>query len=260
MSATKSTPWIVGTALVSFAILAISWFLAISPVLATAADSRAQSQQQQDQNAVLAQKNTKLAEQFTHLDEYKATIATIRVQIPLQAEETAINRELAGIAVTSGVTLTDVNVTVPQPFVPVAGKVAAAPAAVPGAATPAGATGTAANPASAGSGAPAGFYAIPMSITLVGTYDQATAFLASFQTGTQRLFLATSINAVTQQAAGASAGRPALAAGDLEMTVAGYAYVLLGSGDATAQKPAATAVAPVLPVPSGQRNFFQPLF
>jgi len=260
MGTNRSTPWIVAAAFASLVILALSWLLAVSPELAAADDSRSQAADQRSQNAILQAKLAKLADEFTHLDEYKATLATLRQQVPEQADLTAINRGLASLAATSGVTITAINATTPIDFSPVQTSGAATPAPTTGAAGAA-ANGTAGSSATTSTPAASattvkGFYAVPLSITLVGTYDQTTAFLSSFQTGSGRIFLATGIAAASQQAAGASAGRPAVAAGDLSLTITGYAYVLLGSTSATAT-PAPSTTEPTLPAPSGQKNPFQ---
>jgi Tfp pilus assembly protein PilO len=251
MGATKSTPWIVGAALVSIVILAMSWLLAISPSMAAADESRNQAALQQDKNVVLKRQIATLAEQFTHLEEYKTSLAAIRAQIPQQSDLTAVNTELQGLAASAGATLTTITVSTPISFSP-----AGAPAAAAAPATGSDPTGTAtaapaATPATAT--VPAGVYAIPITIVLVGTYDAATAFLSSFQTGATRIYLATSIEATSQEASGASNGRPPLSKGDLELSITAYAYVMLGSAPAVATDPSA---ATVLPAPSGQRNPF----
>jgi Tfp pilus assembly protein PilO len=246
MGATKSTPWIVGAALVSVVILALGWFLAISPAMATADESRSQAEQQRVSNDQLRTQIATLTQQFTHLDEYKANLATIQIQIPQQTDLTAINTELQGLAAGAGVTLTTVSVSTTQQFAPVGvAAVAAAPSAAvaPGAAEPAPAAPT----------VPKGIYVIPVSLTAVGSYDKTVALLTSLQAGSTRLYLITGINAISQVAAGATGGRPAVSKGDLETTVTAYAYVLLGTPAAAASVP---ATPPVLPVPSGQKNPF----
>lgn len=253
MGANRPTPWIVGAAFGSLAILALSWLLAISPTLSAAADSRSQAADARARNSVLQLQITKLAEQFTHLDEYKANLAALREQVPEQTDLTAINKGLSALASASGVTLTAVNPTGPMAFSPVQPSGTAAPA--PATAGSAG-TATTGTPAASAPSAPKGFYAVPLSITMVGTYDQTMTFLSSFQTGPGRIFLATAINAAAQQPGGASGGRPAVVAGDLELTVTGYAYVMLASSAApTATTPPTTP--PALPAPSGQKNPFQ---
>ena len=254
MDATKSTPWIVGAGFASVAILALGWMFAISPMMASAADARSQAVQERTSNDALTVQLTKLADQFAHLDTYKADLAALRLQIPEQVDPAGLNSELAGLAQTAGVTLTVLSVGAAVPFAPAAAVAAPAVAAAPAAAaTPATAS---AKPGVAAPAATAAFYTVPVSLDLLGTYDQVTAFLSSFQTTSQRLFLATGVNAVSQKATGATGGRPALADGDLDLTVTGFAYVMPTA--AAAPAPAGTT-APKLPEPSGQKNPFQPV-
>jgi Tfp pilus assembly protein PilO len=261
MGTGRSAPWVIAATFGSLVILALGWFLAISPTLSAAADSRTQAEDESSRNSVLQLQITKLAQQFTHLDEYKANLAALREQIPEQSDLTSINAGMSALASSSGVTITSVNPTTPVAFsVAQSAGTTAKPATTDSAgSTAAGTTGAAgATAGTTTSTVPKGFYAVPLSITIVGTYDQATAFLSSFQTGPGRIFLATAINAVGQQPGGAAGGRPALAAGDLELTITGYAYVMVPSVAA----PAATtppSTAPTLPTPSGQKNPFQPI-
>jgi len=265
MGSTKSAPWFVAATLASVVILALSWFFAISPAMTVAAEARSQAAQESDLNDLLQLQIATLADQFAHLDEYKADLAALRVQVPAEADLSELNRELQALATSTGVTLTAVQQSVPAAFVPaVAVPAAVAPTTTDGGTTeaagtdaPAGAV-AAADPAPAAV-APVGFYAVPVSVTLVGSYEQASAFLSSFQTGSQRLFLAASITALAQEETGATNGRPALAAGDLELTVTGFAYVLQGSAAAVPEAPAEETAPPALPEPSDQRNPFQPI-
>lgn len=261
MGANKSVPWILAAAFGSVIILALSWLFAISPTMTAAADSSSQADDARSHNVVLQQQISKLADEFTHLDEYKATLATLHSQIPEQVDLTAINRGLQNTAVASGVTITAVNVSSPTEFVPVSAAAAAAPTAGASAAPTASSTSTAGSSgttSAAASPGVAGFYAVPVSVILVGTFDQATAYLTALQTGEGRIFLAASINATAQQATGASGGRPPLAAGDLELTITGYTYVISGTRPTAAQA-TTPATPPTLPVPSGQKNPFAPI-
>jgi Tfp pilus assembly protein PilO len=252
--------WIGGTAFVAVLLLVAAWFLVISPVTARAAEDQMAADSQHEQNDLMELEIAKLAEQFTQLDTFRARLAELRLQMPVTGDGASISRELESLAAAAGVTITALAPSVPQVFVP-----AVAPDATTDAAAPA------AEPADAGQGADAegvdgtagasadpvgiaGFYAIPISLTSVGSYESSVAFLRSVQVDASRLYLVSSINAVTQDAAGASAGRPATNAGDVEITMTGFAYILT---DASMPVPDLTEVAP-LPVPSGETNPFQP--
>ncbi|MGV8967942.1 MAG: hypothetical protein ACOH2F_16915 [Cellulomonas sp.] len=260
MNIHKASFWVIMSALASVVIVALAWVLAISPTLATTEAARVQAEEQRNSNDLLQLQLVKLADQFTHLDEYKADLASMRLQIPAGADLSALNTELRSLADSTGVTLSEITPSPPMAFVPVVAApavVAAAPVTEAGTAAPAEGTAAAAAPAAAPSTAPAGMYAIQLSLTASGTYDQAMAFLSSFQTGSQRLFLVMTVNATaTTSATGAAAGLPPMNPGDLTLSVTGLAYVL-DSGAAPVVEPPVDPTAPlVLPEPSGQKNPF----
>ena len=238
-----------------FVILAAGWFLAISPTMASADASRAQTAVERAHNDLLKQQNATLKEQFTHLEEYKAQLAALRVQLPAHADLSALNSELQALVASAGLTTTTFGATTAQAFAPVA----AAAAPVADAAAPA-ATGTGAAAAGAAAPAPAtsypGFFAIPLTMTVLGTYDATLKFLDSLQTTSSRLYLVGSITATSQQDGGSSPGKPATSKGDLETTINGFTYVLQ-DGSAAVEAPAATPSP--LPVPSTQKNPFVPV-
>jgi len=103
-------------------------------------------------------------------------------------------------------------------------------------------------------------YAIQLSLTASGTYDQAMAFLSSFQTGSERLLLVMTVNATaTTTATGATGGLPPMNPGDLTLTVTGLAYVLNSGVAPVVEAPVDPAAPLVLPEPSGQKNPFLPV-
>jgi len=267
MSGAKRSTWVGGTVFVALLIMAASYFLAVSPTLATASDTRARVQATEQSNQVLQVKLTKLKADFAKWPEYKAELAAIRVQIPTTADLSGYLRQLDAVAVAHSVTFTDVTPSTPQSVVP-AVAVAAAPAATP-AATPT-ATATAEALPEAPSGVPAaeaapaaaakidGFAAIQLVLTVVGTYDNAVAFLNDVQNATPRLFLVTALAGKSQPKADATGGRPATAIGDVELTVTGFAYALTDPSAVPATA-APAAAAPALPGAVAGKNPLIPL-
>lgn len=266
MNPHKASFWVVMSALASVVIIALTWVLAISPTLATTDEARVQAEEQRNSNDLLERQLVKLADQFTHLDEYKTDLASMQLQIPAAANLSALNTELRSLADSTGVTLSEISPTPPMPFVPVVAApvvAVAPPVAEAGTAAPAEGTAAGAAPvaevaapvAEVAPTAPAGMYAIQLTLTASGTYEQTMAFLSSFQTGSQRLFLVMTVNATaTTTATEATGGLPPMNPGDLTLTVTGLAYVL-DSGVA----PVAPVDPPaplVLPEPSGQKNPF----
>ncbi len=252
--------WVGGTVVVAVLLLAAAWLLLVSPVLAGAAEDSAQSVQQRDQNDLLQIEITKLTEQSTHLAEYQAELATLRLQMPTTGDGASISRELQSLATTAGVTIVSVAPSVPEAFVPPATATTTATTDSAAAETATDGTGEVAStdaPAAATPAGVSGLYVIPITLTSVGSYDSSVAFLRAVQTQASRLYLVSSINALTQDDEGASGGRPATVKGDIELTMTGYAYVLLDSA-ATVEDPAADD-AVTLPTPTDQQNPFTPV-
>ncbi|PVU81097.1 hypothetical protein DDP54_17205 [Cellulomonas sp. WB94] len=265
MGGAKRSTWIGGTVFVALVIMVATYFLAVSPTLATASETRAEVESTQQSNELLQRKITQLAADFAKLPEYKADLAAVRVQIPVGADLSGYLRQLDAIAVAHSVTLTSVNPSVAEMVVPVVSAAAAAavPTPAPTAeATAADATGTDATSATAAApvanAGPTGFAAIPFTMTVVGTYDNGLAFLSDLQNATPRLFLVTGLTGTSQAQIVAGGGRPATAIGDIELAVTGFTYVLT---DPTAiQAPADPAAAvPALPGAVAGKNPLIPL-
>lgn len=259
MSGSKAGPWITGTVLGAIVILVAAWFLGISPQLTAASEAKEQARAQQDANAVLEAKIATLAEQFTHIEEYRAELAASRVQIPTGLDLAAYQRELNLIASAHSVVITNLTFAGSQAVVPPAAEAAAA--AEDGAATdteqPAEGD-AAATPEPAEPAGVAGFYQVPVTMEVLGTYPNVAAFLEGVQSGTQRLMLVSGLTGTGQQQAEAGGGRPATAPGDLSLVVTGSLFVLQ---DQTAVPPVVDPAAPkpALPVPPADKNPLVPL-
>lgn len=264
MAAKKGT-WIGGTLFLATVIGAATWFGAVHPTLSAAASLRAQTDQVNQSNTVLQTKVKKLAADFQNLPQYKQQLEALRVQVPTTAQLTDYLRQVQQIATARSVTVTNIAPGAPQIF-----TVAAAPAAVPtpvptsgAGATPSAtptaavdASGTGAVPAPAAAAAspvPAGMADIPVSMTVLGSYDNTLAFLSDLQTATPRLFLVGGIRATAQKDAAAGGGKPATHVGDQELVITGMLYVLPDAA-AVASAPAPTPTAPALPAPVPGKN------
>lgn len=273
MGGSKSSMWVIGTVLTSLAVLAAAWFLGVSPRLDSAAAMTLQAESEESRADQLDIQLAALKVDYDNLDEVRAELDALQLQVPQDTELADLVREIDALGAQSQVTITDVSpspatAVLPTTPTPTDGT-AAAPAAAPpaeGAATPPAEGETAAAPADGtsapaeGTATPQGFYAVPLSITVIGGYDNAMDFVKRLQTGSGRLVLVTTLSATSQDEEGASGGRPATHPGDLEIVVAAYAWVLADM-DATAptETPTETPTEPApLPVPSGQRNPFAP--
>jgi len=249
MGGAKRSSWIGGAVFIGLIMLAATYFLAVSPTLATASETRTEVNSTNESNIALQAKIDQLAVDFAKLDDYKAQLAAIRTQIPTTADLSGYLRQLDTIAVARSVTLTAVNPAVAQTVVS-AVAAPAAPAAKPAAEAPssteAGATDAVAPAAPAANAAPAGFAAILFSINVVGTYDNTLAFINDLQNATPRLFLVSGLTATPQGHSDAGGGRPATAIGDVELAVTGYTYVLT---DPSVVPAAADPAAPAVTLP-----------
>jgi Tfp pilus assembly protein PilO len=246
--------WIGGTVALAVLLLVAAWFLLIDPVVARAATDTAAAETQRDQNDLLELEIAKLAEQSTHLEEYKAELASLRVEMPSATDPANLSRDLDTMADGAGVTITSLQPSVPEMFVPTAATAATSVTADAATVTDDDATnGTADAAAAEETTAVAGFYQVPVSVTVMGSYDASVAFLRSLQDESGRLFLVSSITATTQEDQGATSGRPATTKGDVELAVTGYAFVLTDPSAVPADDSAQD-----VPVPSGQTNPFQP--
>lgn len=274
MTGAKRSTWIGGTVFVAVVIAVATWFLFVSPTLASAADVRSQAEQTRQQNELLSMKVTKLKADFAKLPEYKAQLAELQKQIPLGADLSAYFLQINKIAEAHSVTITSIAPDTPQ-------TVKLAPAPKPAtASSDSSADGStdssSASPSpspSASSGAsgasttegkaptvPDGFVAIPFSVTVLGKYADTVAFLHDVQRGTDRLFLVSGLTGTAQKDAAASSGKPATHEGDQELQISGFTYVLnpdLASVVVTAPTPAPTK--PALPKPPSSKNPLVPV-
>jgi len=262
MSDAKNRTWIVGTVLVALVLGALTWFFGISPALTTASDLREQTEDARAQNDILEMQVVQLRADFEKLPEHRATLEALRTQVPTVPGLASYLRELDAIAVAKGVAITNVSPSAAVdvvPAVPPLADVPAAPVEAPAADQPAEAQDPAAEPAApvapTGPTVPDGMAAIPVTLTVVGTYDATTGFLADLQGTTQRLFLVSGLTVTGQDEAEPSSGRPATQVGDLEIVVTGYLYVLPEPSGVAAPVDPATPPAPLPGAVPGKNPF-----
>lgn len=254
MTQTKAGGWIAATVVIGIMLALAAWFLAISPTLATAADTEAQAQSQVEQNLLTKRKNAQLKAQFENIDALQAELDGLRLQIPTGADMANYRRQLDAVAKSHSVTIVSVQSATPAVIeAPVAAPVVPED---PAAATNAESS-SEADPVPAVKSDPV--YAIPLSLEAMGSYDNVLAFLQDLQVGTQRLFLVEQINADAPAPSEASGGRPAVVEGDLHVAINGSVYVLAAPPTEVPVADGAAAPAPpALPAPNG-RNPLLPL-
>ena len=239
----KGSTWVGGAVFAAVLLLAGGWQFAISPALARADDARSQTAVVQGRNTQLQTQLANLKKQYADLDAYKANLSKLEVEIPGSAQLADYLRQVSTLAAASKAFVVSVNPGVPVPFVPAGAASAPQPVPTAGATASPGTSGTTA-PSGA---APAGFIAVPVEMTLLGTVQNVTHALAALQGSDQRLFLVTALTGTGTSAQEATGGRPATAKGDLELKVTGYIYVLKDPSATTGRGGAATPA----PLPPG---------
>lgn len=236
MGRSKTSTWVGGTVVVALLLLVAGWFLLVSPVLASASETRAATADVESDNDMTRQRIQTLKAQFETLDESKAELAALQLQVPTTGQLSDYLRQVDEQAVARTVSLTSVAPGAPELFAPVTG---AAPTAAASDATatgdavtdpvtdPAADAATTAAPApAAGTTAPAGMVDVPITLTAVGSYANVMGWVQSIQEQTDRLLLVTTVTGTALDDAPAGGGKPATVKGDIEVSVTGYLYVL----------------------------------
>lgn len=271
MKASRTAPWVAGTVLLCLLLAAGFWFLLISPARAETGEMNAQAESEESR---ITQLNTQLAglkRDFENIDQFRTDLAGLKAEIPAKADLANLTRLLQQDATAAGVFVIELSPGTPTPIVASAPAAGTAPATADGTAAPAtgttdGAapvdgTGTAAPAAPAAPAGPTGFYAVPISMTIVGSFDATVEFVNKLSATGGRLVVANGLVATAQTAAAAQGGRPAVNDGDLQTVLQLWAFVLqdqaaaqpAAGGAATPTDPAAV---PQIPVPNGQGNPF----
>jgi hypothetical protein len=234
MGRSKTSTWVGGTVVVALLLMVAGWFLLISPVLASAGETRLTAEDIEADNELARDRIETLKAQFAELDASKATLADLQKQVPTTGQLAAYLRQVDEQAVAHSVAVTAVSPGTPEVFAPVAAAPAAAPAtdgtATDGTGTD-GATADAATSTAAvapGPSAPGGLVDVPVTMTAVGSYANVLAWIQGMQEQTDRLLLVTSITGTAQDDTAAGGGKPPTAVGDVELTLTGYLYVLPG--------------------------------
>lgn len=273
MGKSRSASWIGGTVVVALLMLVATWFLGVSPKNAEVAEADEQRAQVESSNEMLEAEIVALKKQFANIDQYKAELAALDLQVPTTAERDQLTRQISAAAEAAGVVVSalslddaqELEYKAPAPAVTEApegeasGDASAEPTAEP--TDPAAGEGQAAGAEEASTEKvqlPKGTFAFPVAVTVVGKYADVMTFAASLQS-MQRVVLVSNVAAVSQKERQETEGIPALERGDLEVAFGGYAYVLprTTSLPETTPEDAEAPLAP-LPVPGGGANGFAP--
>ena len=207
MNTNSSTKlWIIGSMLLIVAIVAMGWFLGVSPKLAEAATAGQQQSEAEAQNVVHESEIAVIKKQFDQLPALKSQLAVLRAAVPDGSGMSAFLDELHALEQQNQVTLTDFKTGDGQPYTPVKGTVG---------------TVSTTNPLIT----PDNFVAIPVSVTVSGDNANIMRFVDGVQTG-ERLFLVTSLK-LDQDQTDTAATKKAAPPATFKATISGLVYVLL---------------------------------
>lgn len=251
--------WIGGAVFLCVLVLLGTYFLGAKPRFDSAAEMDEERSQVEMKNANLTREVASLRELEATLPEVRQAIGALQVGIPTEAKLDEFSAYLGQLAIDHSVTI--VSVTAVQPLPITIETPAPEPTPEPTDASteaPVAGEGTASATPAAATPILEGLAGISAQVVVVGTSDNAQAFLDALQTVSPRHFMASgvTIEAVLVDTP-AAAGLPALVAGEVMMTVGGALYVL--PGIVQPEAPAAEVPAPLpLPVPAPGANPFAP--
>ena len=250
----------VGAVLVSLLIGALAYFLIISPTLEATSEARERAESEQARIDQLEIQLAGLKADFARIDEFRAELAEIRVGMPSEVLLNELTRQVDGHATQAEIVIADMSVSTPfEVFAPQSATPPPPPPAEgEGGAEGADADGTAqpAVPEPSGPSLPDGFYAVPVQLLTVGSYEDTLDFLDRLQFGNERYLFVSGLQTSVLEQSGAGGGRPAVEDGDLETTISFVAWVLLNEGEVVDPE-GEDVVVPELPSSDG--NPFAPL-
>lgn len=90
--------WYIAAIVVAALMLVAAWFLLISPVLAEASQTNAETEDQQAKNDIARTEVTALGKEYARIDEYRAQLETIQEQITTTQRYADIQRRVAQVA------------------------------------------------------------------------------------------------------------------------------------------------------------------
>jgi len=165
--------------LLAVGVLALGWFLGISPILAQGAAAEAQRTSVELQNAQLSAELASLKADFETIDEARAELEVLGEAVPAGAETAELSAQISGAASAAGAAVTSLTYTNPTLY------------------TAGAADGTAATTGALAGSAPSGvlltrLYTMSISGTVLGSNDQVNQFLATLQ-GLPRLLVVTDV-------------------------------------------------------------------
>lgn len=194
--------WLAGAAGVALVVCGGAYEFAISPQLDAAGQLRADAASTQENAKVLEQKVAALRKKDAKIDAYLAALRRAIDALPSDSGLPAFTRQITGQARESSVAITGIQVggitSLQQAAAPTtttedgSGDAGTAPAPAPTPATTDGSAGYGTAPETSTTAAPAGTYAIQVTVTSIGTLQHQLGFLKALQYEGSRSALVTS--------------------------------------------------------------------
>ncbi|MBX3088766.1 MAG: type 4a pilus biogenesis protein PilO [Cryobacterium sp.] len=217
----NSKTWLLLAALVSVGVLALGWFLGVSPKLTEMGDANQQREAVEAGNKAQEAKLAQLKAEFANIDEFKAQLAEAQLGLPPGDDLPTFLGQLHKLEAASGVVLTKFSASDGQQYIP-------APGTKPNALVKAD-----------------NFVAITIQLTVEGSRAQVIDFLSDLQNG-QRLFLINKLN-IENKAEGTTSDSEGNSTSGYTGSITGYVYVLV---DPSAPPPTPTPVGSLDVTPS----------
>jgi Tfp pilus assembly protein PilO len=161
MAITLAQRWYAGAAAASVAVLAVGYFLLVSPQQSSASDISAQAATVEQANVAAEKQVEALKAEYQDLPALQSQVAVIRTRLPQSLEEPTLLRTISALAKSSGVKLTSIGVQTPV--------------------------------AVAGGAAGAAVSQLPLSLDITGSFANTRLFLTGVES-MQRSMLVTGIN------------------------------------------------------------------
>ena len=219
-------------AVVAMVVVALAgFFLGVQPHLAQAASDRTDQVTVDATNRTTAAELARLKDRAESLPKLRAELAALTASVPSSASMSSFYGAVDSVAAKAGVKVSAITTSDAIAYTAPAAATDAAAEATDGAtAEPTtGATDEATAPLTDPAISAANFSAIPVSVSVDGSFDQALSFVGGMQDGA-RLFLVTTVSSSVSQ----DSTDPAAAAATT-WTFGGYVYVLTAGSDSAAK-------------------------
>lgn len=229
-------------AVVAMVVVALAgFFLGVQPHLAQAASDRTDQVSVDATNRTTASELARLKDRAKSLPAMKAKLAELTTSVPSSANMSSFYGAVDGVAARAGVKVSAITTSDAVAYTaPVAASTAAGTEDSSASATDEATDEATPEPSAASTGAAtvpvtdpaisaANFSAIPVSVSVDGSFDQALSFVGGMQDGA-RLFLVTTVSSSISQ----DSTDPAAAAATT-WTFGGYVYVLTADSDTAAK-------------------------